>query len=192
MTIYLTRHGKDNNTVRGGWSQYGLTDIGKQEARDLADYIAENQSHLNIKQLFSSDLPRAVETANPIAIALDMELIIMPEFRETNNGVFAGMPHEIADVTYPGLYWNTLEWDEPYPDGESPRIFYERIRSAWMQFSKMVVRNGKNVLLVSHGGVMHVIFSLVDEKPFSNKDSKERIPHATLFPLHYHNNRWLR
>ena len=36
MTCYLVRHGKDDDTVRGGWSEQPLSDEGKAQAEALA------------------------------------------------------------------------------------------------------------------------------------------------------------
>jgi len=123
MICYLVRHGKDDETVRGGWSLSGLVDEGKRQVKHLVDYILENKSALQIEKLYSSDLPRAVETVIPIASALNLTVDYLPEFRETNNGILAGMPNDIANEQFPGLYWSALEWDEAYPQGESPRMF---------------------------------------------------------------------
>lgn len=59
------------------------------------------------------------------------------------------------------MYWNTLAWEEKYPDGESPREFYERIRNAWDAFQNEIIERKENVMLVTHGGVMHVILFIV-------------------------------
>jgi len=192
MICYLIRHGKDDPSVRGGWSQSSLTSEGRLQAETLADYIKKNNDELKIERLFSSDLPRAIETALPISANLNLEMELKPEFRETNNGIFAGMPNDIANKKYPGLFWNTLDWDEPYPQGESPRIFYERIMNAWAKFSEIIINENKNVILVTHGGVINVIFSIVENMSFSNKAKMERINHATLIPLQYYANVWKR
>ena len=190
MVCYLIRHGKDDATVRGGWSMSGLTDEGKAQVDDLVAHIRENKEALRIEKVYASDLPRAAETAVPIATALQLEVDFIPEFRETNNGVFAGMPHSVADKLYPGVVWSALKWDEPYPQGESPRTFYERIKTAWEKFSDTIIKENKNIVLVSHGGVMNVIFSLVNNAPFSNKTNYERISHATIIALTYDGRRW--
>ena len=70
MFCYLIRHGKDDETVRGGWSKAGLTDEGKLQVKNLVEYIIENNADLTIEKLYSSDLPRAIETVMPIASAL--------------------------------------------------------------------------------------------------------------------------
>ena len=78
----------------------------------------------NIKHIYSSDLPRAVQTAEPIAAALNLPIIALKQFREVNNGDLAGMKNDIANSKYPGLYWDTIEWEEHYPNGESPKEFF--------------------------------------------------------------------
>jgi len=176
--------------VRGGWSKQGLTAEGKQQAKELANDIFAKRCELGITKIFSSDLPRATETANPIAHALGLSVTKLPQFRETNNGILAGMPNELALEKYPGVFWNTLEWDEAYPGGESPLLFYERIKSAWEVFSDEILKEAQNVALVTHGGVIHAIHSLIRGEAFSNKTPQARIPHATLMPLRYQHGRW--
>ena len=123
MICYLIRHGKDDDTLRGGWSHSGLTDEGILQVRNLASYINENKNELKIARLFSSDLPRAIQTAQPISALLNLEIEVMPEFRETNNGVLAGMPNNLADKKYPGLYWNTLGWERSISARRKPAYF---------------------------------------------------------------------
>jgi len=191
MKCYLIRHGMDDETVRGGWSKSGLVAEGKLQAKNLADYISENKEKLKIERLFSSDLPRAVETAMPISEVLNLDVILKPEFRETNNGIFAGMPNDIAEEKYPGVYWRALDWDEAYPQGESPRTFYERIKTAWEEFTEMIIKDGKNTALVTHNGVINVILALAENREYSNKMKMEKVAHATMITLKYDGN-WTR
>ena len=116
MICYLVRHGKDDDTVRGGWSQQPLSDEGKAQAEELANFV--QRSDFGIKHIYSSDLQRAMQTAQAVADKLHLPIIQMPEFRETNNGTLAGMKNELASKMYPGLYWNTLDWEQRYPGGE--------------------------------------------------------------------------
>jgi len=54
----------------------------------------------------------------------------------------------------------------------------------------MILEENKNVILVTHGGVINVIHSLIDNRPFSNKVETETIVHAAMMPLKY-NNAWM-
>ena len=188
MICYLARHGKDDDTVRGGWSGQPLTAEGKAQADELASFI--QQKDLEIKHIYSSDLPRAMQTAQSVADKLHLPIIQMPEFRETNNGILAGMKNDTASKMYPGLYWNTLGWEQPFPGGESPRDFYERISTAWDDFQKMTLERNENVLLVTHGGVIHVILSIVNGEKYSNKTAMRKIKNAELIALEYQRTGW--
>lgn len=180
MTCYLIRHGKDDDTIRGGWSNAPLTVEGVKQAEGLAAEFAANHS-LIIKQIFTSDLPRARQTADVLATQLDLPVTELPEFRETNNGLLAGMQNALANELYPGLYWNTLGWDEHYPDGESPHEFYDRIRCAWHHFKEQIANAGTDVALVTHAGVINTIACIEHGIPYTNK--------AVAFPVG--NARWV-
>lgn len=188
MICYLVRHGKDDDTLRGGWSQRPLTDEGEVQAAELADFV--QKSGLGIQQIYSSDLLRAMQTAQIVADSLRLPIAPKPEFREANNGNLAGMKNELAAEQYPGLYWNTLAWEQQYPGGESPKEFYERIRCAWDVLQKDILERNENVMLVTHGGVMHVILSIVKGEIYSNQASPRKIRNAELIALKYQSGKW--
>ena len=188
MICYLVRHGKDDDTVRGGWSQQPLTDEGKAQADELASFV--QISGLEVKHIYSSDLLRAMQTAQSVADKLHLPIVPMPEFREVNNGDLAGIKNELATKMYPGLYWNTLDWEQRYPGGESPMDFYERVSTAWDAFQKMVLEQNENVLLVTHSGVIHVILSIVNGEKYSNKTTMRKIQNAELITLEYQGKGW--
>ena len=188
MICYLVRHGKDDGTVRGGWSQQPLTNEGKAQADELASFV--QGSDLAIKHIYSSDLLRAMQTAQSVSDKLHLPIVPMPEFREVNNGDLAGIKNELANKMYPGLYWNTLDWEQRYPGGESPREFYERISTAWDAFQKMALNRNENVLLVTHGGVINVILSIVNGEKYSNETIMRKIRNVELIALEYQGKGW--
>lgn len=188
MICCLVRHGKDDDTVRGGWSQQPLTDEGEVQAAELAVFV--QKSGLGIQQVYSSDLLRAMQTAQIVADSLRLPIAPKPEFREVNNGNLAGIKNELAAEQYPGLYWNTLAWEQQYPGGESPKEFYERIRCAWDVLQKDILERNENVMLVTHGGVMHVILSIVKGEIYSNQASPRKIRNAELIALKYQSGKW--
>ncbi len=169
MILFLLRHGHEADGFRGGWSDLSLDGIGREQSAVLAEHFAHKQREYHIKRIYSSDLPRAMQTAGIISDALHIPVISKSEFREVNNGALAGLDNDTAEKLYPGLYWKRLEWNECYPNGESPRTFYERISSAWRAFVVDVCRDGKNALLVTHGGVIQIILSILKGEAWSNK-----------------------
>ena len=171
MTVFLARHGNELGGFRGGWSSHGLDSLGEEQALAFAEYLLENQSINDIQSIYSSDLPRAMQTAKIVADKLDLPIIEKSGFREVNNGALAGMANEEADRLYPEFYWKRLGWEEKYPKGESPKDFCNRISTEWKSFSEKVKSEDKNVLLITHGGVIQVILSILKGERYSNKKS---------------------
>ncbi|MBE6561456.1 MAG: histidine phosphatase family protein [Ruminococcaceae bacterium] len=190
MICCLIRHGQDDDSVRGGWSAQPLTEEGRKQAEALAEYLGKQNEYLCLRHLYTSDLPRAVQTIQPISDALGLPVVKLSEFREVNNGELAGMDNELAKQRYPGLFWNTLGWDEKYPGGESPQDFYERITGAWTAFTARIISEGENVLLVTHSGVIHIILSLIHGEKYSNAEKQRRVPHAQPILLEYVGGSW--
>lgn len=186
MVCYLVRHGQDDETVRGGWSNHPLSETGIQQAEQLA----EKMNELAVGKIYSSDLCRAMQTAQILADWLHFPVVPLPQFREVNNGDLAGMNNNLALERYPGLFWNQLGWEENYPNGESPKQFYERIRTAWEAFSQRMLSENENVVLVTHSGVIHVILSLLNGSPYTNKEKQRKIPYASMVSLAYENGAW--
>lgn len=182
MTIYVIRHGKDDDTVRGGWSSHGLLPAGVKQVCALAEEIAA--ANLKIDRIYSSDIRRAAETAEILSARLGHPIEYIPGLREADNGDLAGMRHDLAEERYPGLYWSALDYQERYPNGESPKMFYERVKAAWLELkSRRLGQGEKDTLLVTHGGVIEAILCMENGIPFSNKAKHFSAPHAKLIPV---------
>lgn len=177
IMIYLMRHGADPSERYGGWSAYGLTEKGREQVHSAKS----NLRNKGITQIYSSDLVRAKETAEIVANALSLEITYLPQFRESNNGLLAGMLKTEAVEKYPGVYWNALDWTETWPEGESPEQFFQRIQNAWYEFKKQAGKS--NVLLVSHGGVMNIILCLENGIPYTNKETHFQIKDAEIVQI---------
>ena len=173
MNVYLVRHGADDNTVRGGWSNHSLTNEGLKQSVELAEKL--KACKCNAKKIYSSDLPRAKQTAEILAKYLNLRIEYIQGFREVNNGDLAGMDNNLADELYPGLFWKNLKWEQQYPNGESPKEFYERVKTAW---NNLVKTNFESIILVTHGGVINVIMHIVNGEEYSNQKCSYRIGNA--------------
>lgn len=183
MICYLVRHGQDDDTVRGGWGNSTLTLCGIQQVKKLSDYIRNNNSALKIGKIYSSDLLRAKLTAEIISEENNLPIYYLPEFREVNNGDLAGLNNEIADIKYPNMYWRKLDFEEHYPNGESPKEFYQRVSSAWYDFCNNIKAQDKNTMLVTHGGVIQIILCIENNEKYTNKNNRYSVSHAKLIPI---------
>lgn len=160
----------------GGWSDAGLSKVGIEQVGRAGEKVMQ----FNICHIFSSDLPRAAETAEIISAKLNLNITFLKEFREANNGDLAGILKEKAKAEYPGLHWNALDWEQPYPNGESPRQFYERIKTAWTAFKETAESLNGNVLLVTYGGVINVILCCENGKIYTNKHQTYGLKNAEI------------
>ncbi len=167
MKLLFVRHGKDDGRFRGGWSTRDLLPEGVEQAKKLASYL--NASEYRIRKIISSDLVRTWTTARILAEKLSLPVIKDEGLREMNNGLLAGMANEEALARYPGLYFNTLGIDECYPGGESPRMFYERIQSWFANFLQVYQDFDGDILIVTHGGVINILYHIVKRFAWSNR-----------------------
>jgi len=174
MKIIFVRHGKDDENYRGGWSNLGLVPEGCEQAKRLAKYLKETNAEYGITRIVSSDLPRAKETADILSAGLGGTVETDERLREADNGALAGMSNEEALEKYPGLFWSTLKPDECYPNGESPLQFFTRIKTWFETFLSECKDTEGNVLLVTHGGVINIVYHLVNHMEWSN--TKKSVP----------------
>lgn len=187
MSIYLVRHGKDEEGFRGGWSQRGLIDEGIQQSKKLGEYLKQNYEEYRIDRIISSDLNRALETAKYIGESLELPIERSKEWRETNNGVLAGMPNDEADRKYPGLYFNSLGMDERYPGGESPIENFTRIKKAFQNLCKQQIdgNHQENVLVVTHGGVINIIYHILKKIEWTNKNKFFQAANTSIHQIEF-------
>ena len=180
MKMIFVRHGKDDDRYRGGWSHMDLTEEGIEQAKKLAKHLRENKATYQISQIVSSDLPRTMTTASYISIELSLPIIEEPQIRETNNGDLAGMLNEEALIRYPGLFFSSLRMDEAYPNGESPLDFYLRIKAWFVRSLSECKTIDRNVLVVTHSGVINVIYHIVKNIEWSNKGKSFKISNCGI------------
>lgn len=185
LKIYLVRHGKDEEGYRGGWSQRGLVEEGMVQSGKLGRYLRDRRQEYRIHTIISSDLPRAVETSRQIEQQLNIRGGYQKEWREMNNGLLAGMKNQEAELRFPNLYFNTLHMDAAYPEGESPRSFYERICRSFNQLCRKIEEGviDSNVLLVTHGGVINVLYYYLNGQEWTNNSKFYPIAYTSVHTL---------
>ncbi len=183
MKIIFVRHGKDDERYRGGWSNLDLTVQGIAEVNKLAEYFMKNKFNYNISHIVSSDLQRALTTSKILSKTLDLPVVTEENLREINNGDLAGMSNEQAETLYPAMYFKSLGMDENYPNGESPREFYNRIKIWFERFLLNCKESDKNVLVVTHGGVINIIYHIVNGIEWSNKSKNFAVSNCSVHIL---------
>jgi broad specificity phosphatase PhoE len=149
----LVRHGETewNATKRA----QGQADVPLNEAGRLqAEAAAAQLDGVNLVAVYSSDLIRAIDTAEPIARAHGLEVITDPAFREIDQGEWEGLGLKEISARWPEL-WGPARHYVQRPGGESPEQVQKRALEA---LARVVERhNGGPVAIVSHGGTIRWI-----------------------------------
>lgn len=152
--LIITRHGQSiANAERrfAGHSDFDLSDIGKQQAELVADYICKNES---IDIIYSSDLKRAYNTALPTAKRLGMEIIPTTDLRE----IFAGEWEALTTDEIAQIYAEDFDvWRNDYArsrctGGESTAEVYARVTKAVCELAQK--HDGKTIMLSTHATVV--------------------------------------
>ena len=152
VRLMLIRHAEPEANIRGVIAGprgcTGLTDRGRSQAAALSNRLARDGEHFDV--LYSSVLPRAVETAAILGSTLGLSQIREDcDLCELHPGDCDGM----AWADYVRVYGSgpNRDPDEPLsPGGESLRSFDRRARAG---LDRLVERHaGDSVAVVTHGG----------------------------------------
>lgn len=155
MKLILVRHGEtDFNKERRFQGQLDepLNKEGEKQAKRLANILKD----ANIDIIISSPLKRALKTAEIINKYHNKEIILEDLAKERGFGKLEGEKYENVDFKKIAL---NNEY-EKYGI-ESDKKFLERVK----KLLKKLIKNykNKNVLLVTHAGIIKFILSIVLE-----------------------------
>ena len=125
MRIVLVRHGQPDWEPDGrAVDQPELTSRGQEEARLTAQALVGER----FDGVYASPLQRALETAEPIARALGMELKVESWLKELALPPMQGKTAEEVEHFFEAASLRELDqWWNGFPQGESFRHFYERV-----------------------------------------------------------------
>lgn len=160
IKLHLVRHGKYTPTKVGGWTDDNLSEEGINEINKLSKEIDD---YYDI--FISSDLNRAKDSSNIINKKLNMNILYDSNFREIDMGIFNLMSIEEFKKNYDSSSFIKMKNDECFLNGESYNLFYERIKKAFINLLNKY--NNKKILIVTHGGVITVILSLIYGYPYN-------------------------
>ena len=151
--LYLVRHGQSAGNAEGrfgGHSPTPLSDLGKHQAELAAKALARE----NINVIYSSDLFRAVQTAEPLANLLDLPVIKTDAFRERNVGVLEGLTFDESKQVYPRDYYALVnrEVHHVITKGESYRDLLKRATGALHEI--LHIHRGERIAIFSHTGAI--------------------------------------
>lgn len=156
--VLLIRHGETDWNAEGRWQGHApvpLNEAGLQQSAALGRYLAQNGYTLDA--IYSSDLPRAAQTAAAVAQALGLMVQTDARFRESDLGEWQGMTR--AEVqAWDGERFAAFEADwfhNTRPGGESMQQVQQRMRAG---FDEVSARHpDQTVAIVTHGGALGML-----------------------------------
>jgi alpha-ribazole phosphatase len=156
MKIYLIRHGETKEGAEGiilGSIGGELNENGIKYSQNIADFLKGKNIH--ISKIFTSDLNRAIKTAEIIANNLNVPVEIENLVRERGAGVVEGKKD--SDIDWQTYKLAPLE-DRKHLGGESFQVV--KIRA--QQFlSKLKTHPQNDLLVVSHSVFILMLLSIV-------------------------------
>ena len=156
LTVYLIRHGETFWNREGrcqGVSDIALTELGRQQARAIAQALAETPLSL----VLSSALHRSKETASLIAASHGLPIETRPELNEWHQGELEGLTGaELLSQHQPYFTrWRQDPANTPPPGGESLQALRAR---AWPVIDNLRERDLHGpVAVVSHSMTLSTI-----------------------------------
>lgn len=154
MNLYLIRHGRQNSTLCN--VDVPLSEEGKIQAYLLGKRLAD----YHIDGLYSSDLIRAIETAEIINEHLGLTHIIKKELREISFGKLEGKTNGEIQRYFSDFLMEQdgLTSDIPYPGGENGEDVCNRMYPVIQEIAK---RGYQNVVIVTHGNAIRAVLTKI-------------------------------
>jgi probable phosphoglycerate mutase len=155
--ILAIRHGEtawNVDTRIQGQLDVPLNEVGRAQARRLALSLADEA----LAAVYSSDLQRALHTAQALAGPPGLTPRQDLDLRERRFGVFQGRTYIEIEAEFPELAgrWKRREPDFGAPGGETLAEFYARCVSTFQRLA--AAHRGETIAVVTHGGVLDCLY----------------------------------
>lgn len=167
--LVVARHGLSEWNKLGkwqGWTNIDLSDEGYEEARKAGESIKD----IKLDEAFVSPLKRVHQTLDEIKKVLNRQDLKTTENRaliERNYGIYTGknkwqVKEEVGDEEFLKI---RRVWDHPIPEGESLKDVYSRLIPYFEQNILPLLKQGKNILLISSGNPIRAIIKYLEDIP---------------------------
>jgi broad specificity phosphatase PhoE len=157
VRLLLARHGQSEwNQVRRfqGVNDVGLSDTGRAQAEALGRAVRRGY---RVAAAYVSPMRRALETAEIALAGTAIPRVPLPDLRELSLGEWEGRTVDEVRALHgdPFHAWVRAPLDCPPPGGEALPEVSARVQRAIARIGEDH-RNGDDVLVVAHGGVISV------------------------------------
>jgi broad specificity phosphatase PhoE len=165
--LLLARHGQTDDNLEPirvqGFRDTPLNEVGRAQARDLAELIAERY---DVGSLWCSDLSRASETAAIVGARIGLEPVRDARLREGFRGRWEGRLFIDIEREEPELYaaWRRGGAAWRFPEGESLAEHQARVLQALAEIRASVADPRRPALVVCHRGSIRVVLCADDPR----------------------------
>ncbi|MDM7922193.1 MAG: histidine phosphatase family protein [Pyrinomonadaceae bacterium] len=151
--LYLVRHGQSAGNAEGRFGGHGptpLSELGLKQAETTARYLAKEGIHA----IYSSDLARAVQTAEELSKLVNVPVTTAKAFRERHVGVLEGLTFDESKANHPDDYYALVNRNVHHviTKGESYRDLLQRATGELWNILRE--HQGKRVAVFSHTGAI--------------------------------------
>jgi probable phosphomutase (TIGR03848 family) len=157
MDFYLVRHGSNDYLAKQLLAGRSPNVHLNAEGRDEAERLASTLGTLGIQAVYSSPLERAIETAEPTAKRLGLEIQVRPEILEIDFGDWTGKALRDLDRDAAWKNFNLYRSGTRIPNGETMLEAQNRM----IAFVERLQRENRDetVALFSHGDPIKSVFA---------------------------------
>ncbi len=173
MKLYIVRHGEtleNANDCLVGRLNSSLTENGRKQALVVRDNLKEK----NIDLIVSSTLDRCRQTATIIGDD-NIEIIYTDKLLGRDHGEFTGVKKSSVNFDE---YWN-YNLNKQYEKAESVKELYDRAKSVIEEIKEAY--NDKNVVIVTHSGIVRVLYYYFKGIPENGVLSEVEIKNCSVF-----------
>lgn len=172
--VVLVRHGETEYNLEGRWQGSGsdvpLNATGRGQAGRVAEALAARFG-AELATIYSSDLARALETAEILAERLRVPVVEAPALRELSHGAWEGRTQAEVEARWPAEYAAYLA--DPFRIGRGGGDSYDDLeRRVWPALERLAgLHRGRRIVAVSHGGPIRLALSRILDRPLEDRDA---------------------
>lgn len=162
--VYLVRHGETTWNVERrfqGQLDVELSRTGLAQAEAVAGWLAAQP--VSFSAIYSSDLKRAVQTAQVIGKRLGLIPELHSDLRELHAGEWQGLLDTEIEAQFPGQLaeWSAKVNTFSTPGGESIPKVQQRV---FANYNRIVVQHpGDAIIIVSHGAALTALLAAMHD-----------------------------
>lgn len=167
--LIIVRHHASDWNIEGLWQgerDRHLTEHGFNKSEEMGFLI----KNIHIDYAFASMLVRSIETLSSMLMAMEqykVPTVHSGELNERDYGDFTAKNKWDVEKLIGENEFDKLrrEWNYPVPNGETLKMVYDRAVPFYLHHILTHVKEGQNVLVVSHGNTIRALMKYIENIP---------------------------